>query len=261
MLRYRPAVFTISLVYSLSLLLLSLPVIEMFRFGRGMGKWTTKAASVVAASTFVYQATPTIENDNRSFTLNSMVARCDGGASSPAAQSKPKFTTPTTPSPYAPNSDDYERVNEQMYINDFNVSLSNHVLYSCLLDDNRIKRYEVYKHKHHEEILCIVDFGEEVVGWPEIVHGGISALLIDNTFGWLLFAYHKPMSVTANLHLDYRSPVRSNSSSILRVKIDHVEGRKLHMTGSLTEASSGRVQVEAKSLFIIAGKKTKQEGY
>lgn len=258
MMRYRQAVFTLSLIYSVSLLLVSFPVIEMFRFGRGMGKWTTK---VVAASTLMYQATPNIEKDHRPFAFSNVVARCDAGESSPATPSKPNFTAPTTSSPYAPSSDDYERVNEQMYINDFNVSLSNHVLYSCLLDDNRIKRYEVYKHKHHEEILCIVDFGEAVVGWPEIVHGGISALLIDNTFGWLLFAYHKPMSVTANLHLDYRSPVRSNSTSILRVKIDHAEGRKLHMTGSLIEASSGRVQVEAKSLFIIAGKKTKQEGY
>lgn len=233
----------------------------MFRVGRGLGRWTAKAVSALAASTMVYNAAPSMGNDNRYSIPTNMFARCDAGETVSAAPSTTKFTAPTTPSPFAPNSEDYERVDEQMYINDFNVSLSNHVLYSCLLDDNRIKRYEVYKHKHHEEILCIVDFGEAVVGWPQIVHGGISALLIDNTFGWLLFAYHKPMSVTANLHLDYRSPVRSNSTSILRVKIDHAEGRKLHMTGSLTEAGTGRVQVEAKSLFIIAGKKTKQEGY
>lgn len=199
----------------------------------------------------------------RMFDYSSRLAVCESVETATKIDEirKVKYTTPETPSPFAPNGDDYEPVNEQMYIQDFNVSTSKHVLYSTLLDDSRIKRYEVYKHRHNEEIFCVIDFGESLVGWPDIVHGGISALLIDNSFGWLLFAYHKPMSVTANLNLNYRSPVRSNSTSILRVKIDHVDGRKLHMTGTLEEAGTGRMQVEAKSLFIIATKKTKQEGY
>lgn len=245
----------------------------MFRFGHFLRTQMPRAVIVATTTTvtgsILYGGYQLYQyNDNQPFAgSNFSFASCEPAAT--AVATKMDVATNTSRSgasvqpvsPYVPNLEEYEAINEQTYIKDFNVSLTNHVLYSCLLDDRRIKRYEVYKHKHHEEIYCIVDFGEEVVGWPTIVHGGISALLIDNTFGWLLFAYNKPMSVTANLHLDYRHPVRSNSTSILRVKIDHTDGRKLHMTGSLTEAHTGRVQVEAKSLFIMATKKTKQEGY
>lgn len=61
------------------------------------------------------------------------------------------------------------------------------------------------------------------------------------------------MSYTANLSIDYRSPIYSNSTSILRVKTQKQEGKKLFVSGTIVEATTGRLQVEASSLFINIG--------
>lgn len=89
--------------------------------------------------------------------------------------------------------------------------------------------------------------------WIFLLTVGISAFLLDNTFGWILFAYAKPLSYTANLSINYRSPIYSNSTSILRVRTEKQEGKKLFMSGTIVEAETGRLQVEASSLFINVG--------
>jgi acyl-coenzyme A thioesterase PaaI-like protein len=169
------------------------------------------------------------------------------------SQRKSECASPTV-SPYSPDLNEYVAIDEQDSKSDYHILRSKHVLYSSLIDESRIKSYKAYRHKEREEIYCIVEFGHKINGWPGIVHGGISALLLDNTFGWLLFAFQKSAAVTANLNINYRSPVYANSTSIVQVKIDKTEGRKLFMSGSIFEANTKRVQVEATSLFITVGK-------
>jgi acyl-coenzyme A thioesterase PaaI-like protein len=125
-----------------------------------------------------------------------------------------------------------------------------HVLYSSLLGNKRIEEYHLYKHTNEEELYCILQFGDHINGWPEIVHGGVSALLLDNTFGYLLFLYHKGTAVTANLTINYKSPILANSTSILRVKIEKIDGRKMYLKGIIKNAETKQIQVEATSLFI-----------
>lgn len=59
-----------------------------------------------------------------------------------------------------------------------------------------------------------------------------------------------PPSFTANLVLNYRSPIRKDSFSILKAKVDKFEGRKLFMSATIEDALTGRLQVESTTLFI-----------
>jgi len=107
------------------------------------------------------------------------------------------------------------------------------------------------------------------------VFTGISALVIDNSYGMLFMSQNLPPAFTANLDINYRcehisnscdscqltyffesvrlcfrSPVKENSYCILRAKIHSVEGRKLRMNATLEDAVTNKVQVESTTLFI-----------
>ena len=58
--------------------------------------------------------------------------------------------------------------------------------------------------------------------------------------------------VTANLTVDYRSPLRTNTTFIVRVSDIELIGRKLRMKARVERAEDGKLIAEAKSLFIRA---------
>ena len=67
-----------------------------------------------------------------------------------------------------------------------------------------IEDYRVYRKDDHDEVSCILKFGDKLNGHPGIVHGGIIATALDNTFGWLFTALKYPPSFTANLNINFR---------------------------------------------------------
>lgn len=105
---------------------------------------------------------------------------------------------------YRPNLEEFERVDENIFDSKYDKYRSQHIIYSALLGESKVERYEIYKSKKTQEIYCLLKLGDKVNGWPNIVHGGLSALLIDNTYGWLFTAFQLPAAVTANLTVNYR---------------------------------------------------------
>ncbi|KAJ1425434.1 HotDog domain-containing protein [Ochromonadaceae sp. CCMP2298] len=104
-----------------------------------------------------------------------------------------------------------------------------------------VEAYEVYKHRTREEIYCILKVGSRLNGYPGILHGGISALLLDTSYGWLFISTGLPPAVTANLDVNYRAPIKQNSLCILRARVDQVKGRKLYMSATLSDITGANV--------------------
>lgn len=67
-----------------------------------------------------------------------------------------------------------------------------------------IQAYEIYKSRTSNELFCLIKFGSSMSGYLGVVHGGITAAMFDNTFGWLLMACNLPVAFTANLNVNYR---------------------------------------------------------
>ena len=78
-----------------------------------------------------------------------------------------------------------------------------HVM-NILQGENKIEAYEIYKKMDADEIYCIIKFGDSICGYPGVVHGGITALLFDQSFGWLMLSANKPLAVTAYLNVTYK---------------------------------------------------------
>lgn len=113
-----------------------------------------------------------------------------------------------------------------------------------------VERYEVYRKVGCNEIECLIQFGG-AIGRPGIIHGGITSLILDNSFGWLYIALNNtPPAVTANLNINFRKPIYAYSNVILRLNLIEVKERKIYMSAVMKD-NSKEILVEATSLFVV----------
>ena len=84
------------------------------------------------------------------------------------------------------------------------VKYPDHALHDTLNGSGLVESYVVYRKKNQEEIMCVIKLGGQLNGYPGVVHGGITALLFDNSFGAAFFVLNKPHGVTANLTVNYK---------------------------------------------------------
>jgi hypothetical protein len=82
---------------------------------------------------------------------------------------------------------------------------SNNAFHGTLQGDNMIEKYEVYANPDKGDIICLIKYGRSLNGHAGIMHGGITALTFDNSFGWLFLANKTPPAFTANISVNYRS--------------------------------------------------------
>jgi acyl-coenzyme A thioesterase PaaI-like protein len=88
-------------------------------------------------------------------------------------------------------------------------------------------------------------------GPPGFVHGGMSALLMDQLLGSAAAAAGV-WGMTAHLELDYRGPVPLESKIALRARVAENAGRKSVITGTIAMADDPEtVLVEARGVFVL----------
>jgi acyl-coenzyme A thioesterase PaaI-like protein len=87
-------------------------------------------------------------------------------------------------------------------------------------------------------------------GPPSYVHGGMSALLMDQLLGSAAIAAGL-WGMTARLELDYRRPVPLETPLLLRAAVSESTGRKVVITGTIALAEAPeRALVEARGVFV-----------
>ena len=146
--------------------------------------------------------------------------------------------------------DGYQRI-DQMLDTLTNEHISKNAVHGTLCGNALIEVYEIYYNKKKAELLCLVHFGTELNGHPGVVHGGITATVFDNSFGWLYMASKLPAAFTANLNVNYRNKVSEDSTVVLRAKVKEVVGRKLYFAATLHD-TNGTLLADSSSLFISA---------
>lgn len=104
-------------------------------------------------------------------------------------------------------------------------------------------------HRHGDEIEALVTLGSAHEGAPNRAHGGVVAALFDDVFGFVLGVVQTP-AFTGDLYVRYRAPVPLFRPLSCRVRLDDRSGRKLLLSGELTDVDSGEVVATAKATFI-----------
>lgn len=97
----------------------------------------------------------------------------------------------------------------------------------------------------------------EVCGYPNTVHGGLTAAIIDETFGGLMFNVWKDgelgfslPAVTSRLEVDYCKRLPQNSVILCTTRMDgQFEGRSLWMEAELTDETKTITYATARACF------------
>ena len=88
-------------------------------------------------------------------------------------------------------------------------------------------------------------------GPPSFVHGGMSALLMDQLLGSAAAAAGV-WGMTAHLELDYRGPLPLETKLLMRARVAEQSGRKSVITGTIALAADpDRILVEARGVFVM----------
>lgn len=95
----------------------------------------------------------------------------------------------------------------------------------------------------HGEVIV----GPAFQGGPGLVHGGVLALLIDHAMGCVAASPERP-AMTVRLSLRYRRPTPLGVPLSVDVGLDRIDGRKLHLSASIT--AQGQVTVQAEAIFL-----------
>lgn len=100
-------------------------------------------------------------------------------------------------------------------------------------------------------VVAEITLGLAYEGPPSFVHGGMSALFMDQMLGSAAGAAGL-WGMTAHLELDYRGPLPLQTALELRARVESHEGRKANISGTIALASDpGRTLVEARGLFVM----------
>nr|XP_057940112.1 acyl-coenzyme A thioesterase THEM4 [Doryrhamphus excisus] len=109
--------------------------------------------------------------------------------------------------------------------------------------------YVVFLNKEEQRAVCIFQAGYLLEGPPGHVHGGAIATMIDSVTGTHA-AYISGPLMTANLNIDYRSPIPLGSTVLIESTLDKREGRKTFISCKVTSTDGSKLHTEAKVLFL-----------
>ena len=99
-------------------------------------------------------------------------------------------------------------------------------------------------------VVAEATLGLAYEGPPSYLHGGVSALLMDQLLGAAAIAAGL-WGMTAHLELDYRLPVPLETPLVLRARVTEEAGRRSEITGEIALASApDEVLVEATGTFV-----------
>lgn len=154
-----------------------------------------------------------------------------------------------------PSTSTHDRMDEVMLSKpEYEAIVRDHVIYANLMKPQGIEAYEVYKDRNTKDITCLVKFGTSLNGYPGVVHGGITALMFDNTYGFVLVTAKTGPAFTANLSVNYKKPILPDTYGIITARVSSMDDRKIYMEATLSNPE-GELLANSTALFI----KMKQE--
>ncbi|XP_067425681.1 acyl-coenzyme A thioesterase THEM4-like [Emydura macquarii macquarii] len=109
--------------------------------------------------------------------------------------------------------------------------------------------YAMFLNPSEKRMVCLFQPGPYLEGPPGFAHGGSIAAMIDSTVGGCaIFIAGRVM--TANLSINYKSPIPLGSVVLVDSKVDHIEGRKVFLSCQVKSIDGQTLHAEATALFI-----------
>lgn len=102
--------------------------------------------------------------------------------------------------------------------------------------------------RDNDAVVARYDPRPEDQGFPDVMHGGLLSLLLDEAMGWAMYA-DDVFAVTAKMEVRFRRAVGLDAPLTARARITRQRGRRIEVEATLTN-DAGDVLVESSALFI-----------
>uniref|UniRef100_U3EQH1 Acyl-coenzyme A thioesterase THEM4 n=1 Tax=Micrurus fulvius TaxID=8637 RepID=U3EQH1_MICFL len=109
--------------------------------------------------------------------------------------------------------------------------------------------YAMFVRPSEKRVVGIFQLGPYLEGPSGFAHGGAIATILDSTVGASVILVSRRI-MTANLNINYKSPVELGSVVLVDSKVDKIEGRKIVASGDVRSVDGQTLHAEATSLFI-----------
>nr|XP_046255972.1 acyl-coenzyme A thioesterase THEM4 [Scatophagus argus]XP_046255973.1 acyl-coenzyme A thioesterase THEM4 [Scatophagus argus] len=116
-------------------------------------------------------------------------------------------------------------------------------------DSGAAFEYVLFVNNDEQKCVGIFQAGHLLEGPPGHVHGGAIATMIDTVAGTQATMISGPI-VTANLNINYRSPIPLGSTVLLESSLDKKEGKKTFISCKVTSPDGSKVHTESTVLFV-----------
>lgn len=112
----------------------------------------------------------------------------------------------------------------------------------------------------HPDAVAMISLGNPGVdGHPNVIHGGVTCALLDETMGLLIMLHDNNVRgpgprdalFTANLNVSYRAPIATPANYLIKLWLVKRQGRKWFSKGQITD-HDGKVYAEADGLWVVA---------
>ncbi len=132
--------------------------------------------------------------------------------------------------------------------NDFLDLTPDYKCFGCSPSNDIGLKLEFFKNKETGEVFTTWIPDERFAGYTNIVHGGIQATLLDETFGWLIHT-HCCLAVTMNLSVDYLKQFRISDGEVTVVtKVISQDEKDLCVEGCI-KSKNGVILTKATGKF------------
>lgn len=129
-------------------------------------------------------------------------------------------------------------------------------LFETMVVSGQIKELRCFYDNQKRVFYSVVELGKEVCGFPQTVHGGLTAALVDETVGGLAVALwrsgalgFRPPAYTARLEVDYKKKIPNGSVILVTTEVEELVDRKVWMRATVTNGKS-TVYATARALFV-----------
>ncbi len=100
-----------------------------------------------------------------------------------------------------------------------------------------------------QRIVGHFQLGEEYQGGKGFVHGGIIALLLDEVMSKAT-RFHAEHAVTADLHVEYKRPIRVGQEIVIEGFVARRDGRQLYHEGEIRN-EAGDLLARGAGRFVV----------
>jgi acyl-coenzyme A thioesterase PaaI-like protein len=125
-----------------------------------------------------------------------------------------------------------------------------------MLASRQIKEFRCFYDAGGRQFHSAVQLGRDVCGYPSTVHGGLTAAIVDETFGGLYTCLLASgalgitlPALTARLEVDYSARIPNGTALLCTASVESVEGRKVWMRASVSDGGDN-VYASARALFV-----------